>query len=68
VADLESVLAGGGGVAMEVIRSLIERVVLTPCPSGAGVTVVCGKAGGASKHSDPFYPSAERRLVTGAGS
>ena len=39
IAELESVLGDGdeGMAAMEMIRSMVDRVVLSPCPSGAGL-------------------------------
>ncbi|CAO3453610.1 Recombinase [Azospirillum argentinense] len=39
IAELESVLGDGdeGMAAMEMIRSMVNRVVLSPCPSGAGL-------------------------------
>ena len=64
-----------GPEAMELIRSMIERVVLTPCPSGrgvearlhgalAGVLAACG--GQTHEHPGSFEPGCSLSLVAGA--
>ncbi|WP_376964582.1 hypothetical protein ABNQ39_27650 [Azospirillum sp. A26] len=85
VEALEAALAGGedSAEAMEMVRIMIDRVVLTPSPAGAGlnaglhgelagVLAVCkgaARMGKAQTHERPgsFKPGRQVSVVAGAG-
>ncbi|MBP2230416.1 hypothetical protein J2847_003721 [Azospirillum agricola] len=80
IAELESVLGDGdeGMAAMEMIRTMVDRVVLLPCPSGAGLEAqlhgdllaileACAEADPKRRQPASLEAGCQLSLVAGAG-
>ncbi|PWC57421.1 recombinase family protein, partial [Azospirillum sp. TSH58] len=80
VAELESVLGDGdeGMAAMEMIRAMVDRVELSPCPSGAGleaqlygdlaaILAACAEAGPKRQQPASGETGCQLSVVAGAG-